>query len=100
MKAHQLISGFEDLTRAVVAARSKNRLAREMGQDKNTINRWLEGTRPAADGDVAEMVRPALEVRPAFEDGIDVGPFQTTPLVSSPSGGVLSGGLASRLERA
>lgn len=94
MKAHQLISDFEDLTRAVVAARSKNRLAREMGQDKNTINRWLEGTQPAADGDVAEMVRPALE------GGIEVGPFQTAPRVSSPSGAVLSGGLASSLERA
>lgn len=66
-----IIGDFAGLVRAIVEKTSRGEIARELGHDKQTVNRWLTGARANDDRDVAALIRLALK------NDVEVDAFQT-----------------------
>ncbi len=75
MERQTIISDFTGLVNQVAEKISKYKIYTCIGRDKNTVDRWLDGTQPNDLIDVGRLVDLALH------NGVSVDPFQSyTPI--------------------
>src|SRR5258708_32826053 len=75
MARETIISDFTGLVNQVAEKISKYKIYTCIGRDKNTVDRWLDGTQPNDLIDVGRLVDLALH------NGVSVDPFQSyTPI--------------------
>lgn len=71
MSFQEWLPGFNPLVKKIAASISKNGLAKGSGHDPATVRRWLVGSEPQHDAEVASVISYALE------NGIEIDPFQS-----------------------
>jgi dihydroorotate dehydrogenase len=66
-----ILADVKGLVGAIVRKTSQGQIVRELGRDKQTVRRWLDGSQPSDDRDIASLIRLALR------HGIEIDSFQT-----------------------